>query len=59
MNSLIYMARPIYGGWVSFTSHLSLKDNGNIYKISKSRTEKNKRKYVGRKQKPSSLGSQH
>ena len=39
------MARPIYGGWVSFTSHLSLKDNGNIYKISKSRTEKNKRKY--------------
>ena len=39
------MARPIYGGWVSFTSHLSLKENSQIYKISSNRTEKNKRKY--------------
>ena len=45
MNSLIYMARPIYGGWVSFTSHLSLKENSQIYKISSNRTEKNKTAY--------------
>jgi len=46
MNNLVYMAKPIYGGWVSFTSHLSLKNNNsNIFKVSKKRTEKNKRKY--------------
>jgi len=32
------MAKPTYGGWVSFTAHLSLKFGFKIYKISK-RTE--------------------
>ena len=36
---LIYMGKPTYGGWVSFTAHLSLKYNYKLYKISK-RTEK-------------------
>ncbi len=33
--NLIYMAKPIYGGWVTFTSHLSLKTNSSIFKVSK------------------------
>lgn len=37
--SLIYMAKPTYGGWVSFTAHLSLKYKYKVYKIGK-RTEK-------------------
>ena len=37
--SLIYMAKPTYGGWVSFTAHLALKYNYKVYKIGK-RTEK-------------------
>ena len=37
--NLIYMAKPTYGGWVSFTSHLSLKYNYKLYKIAK-KTEK-------------------
>lgn len=39
--NLIYMAKPTYGGWVSFTSHLALKTNSKIYKVGK-RTEKRK-----------------
>jgi len=42
--SLVYMARPIYGGWVTFTSHLCLKYNCELYKVGK-RTEKNERKF--------------
>jgi len=42
--NLVYMAKPIYGGWVTFTAHLALKYNCELYKIGK-RTEKNKRKY--------------
>lgn len=42
--NLVYMAKPIYGGWVSFTAHLSLKKDYDLYKIS-NRTEKNKRDY--------------
>lgn len=42
--NLVYMAKPIYGGWVTFTSHLSLKHNFELYKIGK-RTEPNKRDY--------------
>ncbi len=42
--NLVYMAKPIYGGWVTFTSHLSLKHNLELYKIGK-RTEPNKRDY--------------
>jgi glycosyltransferase involved in cell wall biosynthesis len=38
------MARPIYGGWVSFTAHLSLKYSLPLYKIG-SRTEEKKREY--------------
>ena len=37
--NLIYMAKPTYGGWVSFTAHLALKYNYKIFKIGK-RTEK-------------------
>ena len=44
MINLIYMAKPIYGGWVTFTAHLSLKYNCELFKIGK-RSEKNKRKY--------------
>ena len=42
--NLVYMAKPIYGGWVTFTSHLALKYSGDLYKIGK-RTEPNKRDY--------------
>jgi len=37
--NLIYMAKPIYGGWVTFTAHLCLKHNCNLFKIGK-KTEK-------------------
>jgi hypothetical protein len=42
--NLVYMAKPIYGGWVTFTAHLCLKYNCDLFKIGK-RTEKNKRDY--------------
>ena len=42
--NLIYMAKPTYGGWVSFTAHLANKYNFKIYKITK-RTEKKCRKF--------------
>lgn len=42
--SLVYMAKPIYGGWVTFTSHLCLKYDCDLYKIGK-RTEKKTRNY--------------
>tara|TARA_B100000700_G_C14947128_1_gene809768 strand:+ start:45 stop:1010 length:966 start_codon:yes stop_codon:yes gene_type:complete len=42
--NLVYMAKPIYGGWVSFTSHLCLKYNCDLFKIGK-RTEPNQRDY--------------
>ena len=38
------MSKPVYGGWVTFTSHLCLKYNCDLYKIGK-RTEQNKRNY--------------
>jgi glycosyltransferase involved in cell wall biosynthesis len=38
------MARPIYGGWVSFTAHLSLKYSLPLYKLG-SRTEEKQRDY--------------
>ena len=37
--SLVYLAKPIYGGWVTFTVHLAKKYNYRLYKVSK-RTEK-------------------
>ena len=36
--NLIYMARPVYGGWVSFTAHLALKHTFKLFKIG-SKTE--------------------
>jgi glycosyltransferase involved in cell wall biosynthesis len=41
---LLYLAKPIYGGWVSFTSHLARKENIPLYKVG-ARTEKKKRSY--------------
>ena len=43
-KNILYLAKPIYGGWVTFTAHLSKKYNFPIYKITK-KTEKNKRDY--------------
>jgi len=43
-KNLLYLAKPIYGGWVTFTAHLSKKYEWPIYKITK-KTEKNKRDY--------------
>ena len=42
--NLVYMAKPPYGGWVSFTAHLSKKFNYDLFKIG-NKTEKNKRPY--------------
>ena len=42
--NLVYMAKPIYGGWVTMTAHLSLKYDYPLYKITK-RTEKNNRNF--------------
>ena len=42
--NLVYMARPIYGGWVSFTAHLSKRKNYKLYRIS-NKTEKTTRDY--------------
>lgn len=42
--NLVYMAKPPYGGWVSFTAHLSKKYGYELYKIG-NKTEKNKRPY--------------
>ena len=38
MNCLLYLAKPAYGGWVSFTAHLSILKELPILKIAK-RTE--------------------
>ena len=43
-KNLLYLARPVYGGWVTFTAHLSHKYNYPIYKIA-GRNEKFKRNY--------------
>ena len=37
--SLVYLAKPIYGGWVTFTVHLAKKYGYRLYKVGK-RTEK-------------------
>ena len=44
MYNLVYMAKPGYGGWVSFTTHLALTTNSPIHKITK-RDEKNTRSF--------------
>ena len=33
MYNLVYMAKPIYGGWVTFTVHLSHKYGYPVYKV--------------------------
>ena len=40
--NLFYLAKPMYGGWISFTSHLALKFNYPLYRITK-RTEQTQR----------------
>lgn len=42
--NLFYLAKPIYGGWVSFTAHLALKHNLPIYKLG-NRTETKERDF--------------
>ena len=42
--SLVYLAKPIYGGWVTFTVHLAKQFNYRLYKVGK-RTEKKVRNY--------------
>jgi hypothetical protein len=42
--SLVYLARPIYGGWVTFTVHLAKQFNYRLYKVGK-RTEKKVRPF--------------
>lgn len=44
MVHLIYMARPIYGGWVSFTAHMALKYSLPLIKFG-SKTEEKLRPY--------------
>ena len=34
-HNLIYLAKPIYGGWVTFTGHLSRKYGYPIHKLTK------------------------
>jgi len=42
--SLVYLAKPIYGGWVTFTVHLAKKFNYRLYKVGK-RSEKKVRPF--------------
>ncbi len=38
--SLVYLAKPIYGGWVTYTSHLVLKYNFPLYKVTQTYRKK-------------------
>jgi hypothetical protein len=42
--NLFYMARPVYGGWVSFTAHLALKHNLPLFKVG-NKTETKQREF--------------
>ena len=42
--NLLYLAKPIYGGWVTFTAHMSKKYDYPIYKITKN-SEKTQRDF--------------
>ena len=42
--NLVYMAKPGYGGWVSFTAHLALTYGAKLFKIGNT-TEKKTRPY--------------
>ena len=43
-KNLVYLAKPVYGGWVTFTAHLSHKFGYPIHKVTK-RSEKTTRPY--------------
>ena len=43
-QNLVYLAKPVYGGWVTFTAHLSHKYNYPIHKVTKT-SEKTTRDY--------------
>ena len=43
-KNLVYLAKPVYGGWVTFTGHMSKKYGYPIYKLTKN-TEKTFRDY--------------
>ena len=34
-KNLVYLAKPVYGGWVTFTAHLSQKYGYPIHKLTK------------------------
>ena len=38
--SLVYLAKPIYGGWVTFTVHLAKKYGYRLYKVGKHEPKK-------------------
>mgnify|MGYP006079440749 CR=1 FL=1 len=42
--SLVYLAKPVYGGWITYTAHMVLKYGCDLYKVTK-RSEKNKRNF--------------
>lgn len=42
MIDLFYLAKPRFGGWISFTAHLALKEKFNIFKITKRGEKKNR-----------------
>ena len=44
MDNLVYMARPIYGGWITYTDQIKKKNNIPIFKVGK-RSEKSKRNF--------------
>ena len=47
--NLIYMAKPRFGGWVTFTAHLSKKYNYKLYKIhTKTEVKKKWRPYIAK-----------
>lgn len=43
-KNLVYLAKPVYGGWVTFTGHLSKKYNYPIHKLTKN-TENGERDF--------------
>ena len=38
--NLLYLAKPKFGGWVSFTAHLSLKEDFKLYRITNTNEKK-------------------
>ena len=40
-KNIFYLAKPVYGGWVTFTAHLSRKYNYKLYKIHTKTEKKN------------------